>query len=131
MYLSRTFSLSHLDLFLIPTLSLLYKISLSKLLLCLFYNYLFIFKIGLMSRVPCGGRRSKVFSPIQTLYIKSESSTGLHPGRKDCITDKVGVMKCVKCCSRDKSAAKCQLKAAFQVIYQRQFKFKCLLHIIY
>lgn len=36
-----------------------------------------------MSRVPCGGGGgAKVFSPIQTLYIKSESSTGLHPGRK-------------------------------------------------
>lgn len=123
MYLSRTFSvLSHLDLFLIPTLSLLYKISCPNFFCVYFIIIYFFFKIGLMGRVPCeGGGGAKVFSPIQTLQIKSESSTGLHPGRKTASQSRCDEM----CEVLQQGQIGCKMSTESGLgHYQRQFKFK-------
>lgn len=60
--------------FLIPTLSLLYKISCPNVFCVYFIIIYFFFKIGLMSRVPCGRGRSEQKCFLQyKLYISSQS----------------------------------------------------------
>ena len=113
MYFSGSFSLlSHLDLFLISTLSFLCKISCPNFfcvyfIISFFLYYYYFFKIGLMGRVPCGGGGEQKRFLQYKLYTSNQSQI------LDCIQGERlhhSHSRCDEVCedlNRDKSAGKC------------------------